>query len=146
MPVRNSAGKIAPGIDVRGDGGYVLAPPSIHPTGRRYEWSVDCASALATAPAWLLDRVFIGDRLDPPPRGTMVRFDLPRIQSAKAVPNVIDAILQACAGGKLTTTEASDLVNVISRLQSAVTFVELEQRIRQIETGMALPLRLAAVR
>ena len=50
-PVRNSASKIAPGIDVRGDGGYVLAPPSIHPSGRRYEWSVDCATALADAPA-----------------------------------------------------------------------------------------------
>ena len=51
IPVRNSASKIAPGIDVRGDGGYVLAPPSIHPSGRRYEWSVDCATALAEAPA-----------------------------------------------------------------------------------------------
>ena len=56
-PVRNSAGKIAAGIDVRGDGGYVLAPPSIHPTGRPYEWSVDCGSSLAEAPAWLLDKV-----------------------------------------------------------------------------------------
>ena len=27
-----------PGIDVRGDGGYVIAPPSIHPNGGRYEW------------------------------------------------------------------------------------------------------------
>lgn len=27
-----------PGIDVRGDGGYVVAPPSIHPNGRRYQW------------------------------------------------------------------------------------------------------------
>jgi len=55
--VPNSASKVAPGCDIRGNGGYVLAPPSIHPSGRRYEWSVDCADALAAAPAWLLDRV-----------------------------------------------------------------------------------------
>jgi hypothetical protein len=56
-PVRNSAGKIAPGIDTRGDGGYVLVPPSLHPSGRRYHWSVDSASTLAEAPGWLLARV-----------------------------------------------------------------------------------------
>lgn len=27
-----------PGIDLRGDGGYVVAPPSIHPSGYQYEW------------------------------------------------------------------------------------------------------------
>ena len=54
QPVRNSAGKLAPGIDVRGDGGYVLAPPSKHPSGRRYCWSVDSANAFAPAPEWLL--------------------------------------------------------------------------------------------
>jgi hypothetical protein len=32
-------------------------------------------------------------------------------------PNAIDAMLQACAGGKLTSTEASDLASVITRLQ-----------------------------
>jgi hypothetical protein len=57
MPVRNSAGRVAPGIDVRATGGYVLTPPSIHPGGRRYVWSVDSASAFATAPRWLLDRI-----------------------------------------------------------------------------------------
>jgi hypothetical protein len=56
-PVPNSAGKIAPGIDTRGEGGYVLSPPSIHPSGRRYAWSVDSASALAAAPDWLLQLI-----------------------------------------------------------------------------------------
>lgn len=53
--IRNSAGKLAPGIDVRGDGGYVIAPPSIHPaTKRAYRWSVDFASEFADAPVWLI--------------------------------------------------------------------------------------------
>lgn len=27
-----------PGIDLRAEGGYVVAPPSIHPSGHQYEW------------------------------------------------------------------------------------------------------------
>lgn len=37
--IRNDAGKkFGPGIDVRGEGGYVLLPPSTHATRRVYEW------------------------------------------------------------------------------------------------------------
>ncbi len=36
--LRCSAGKIGPGLDIRGAGGYCLAPPSKHKNGTRYEW------------------------------------------------------------------------------------------------------------
>ncbi|MDH5296605.1 MAG: bifunctional DNA primase/polymerase [Nitrospirota bacterium] len=40
-PLGNSAGKLGPGLDIRADGGQVVAPPSIHPkTGGSYEWEV----------------------------------------------------------------------------------------------------------
>jgi hypothetical protein len=57
VPIRNSAGRIAAGIDVRGDGGYVIAPPSLHPSGKPYCWSVDSAGAFAEAPGWLIARI-----------------------------------------------------------------------------------------
>jgi hypothetical protein len=43
--------------DVRGNGGYVLAPPSVHPSGRRYAWSVDSGDSFEDAPGWLIEAV-----------------------------------------------------------------------------------------
>jgi hypothetical protein len=55
--LKNTEGRIAPKIDSRGDGGYVLSPPSLHPSGRRYAWSVDSTNTFAEAPGWLLDKI-----------------------------------------------------------------------------------------
>jgi hypothetical protein len=54
VPLRCSAGKVAPGIDIRADGGFAVVPPSVHPSGARYHWSVDSAQSFAVAPDWLI--------------------------------------------------------------------------------------------
>jgi hypothetical protein len=51
---------LAPGIDLRGDGGCVVAPPSLHPSGRYYAWVLSHEienTALAPVPEWLLREV-----------------------------------------------------------------------------------------
>jgi len=51
--IANSVGQLGAGLDVRGDGGYVIAPPSVHPNGRPYCWNVDTTRDFAAAPDWL---------------------------------------------------------------------------------------------
>jgi Bifunctional DNA primase/polymerase, N-terminal len=52
-PIQCSADdRIGRGLDVRGDGGYVIAPPSVHPDGPIYCWTNDRTPAVA--PEWLV--------------------------------------------------------------------------------------------
>lgn len=78
--VRNVAG-LLPGIDIRGTGGQVVAPPSIHPeTGRRYEWDglreIE-ETPIAEAPPWLID--------------LLVKHNKPEFKTARTVPDKIHA-------------------------------------------------------
>lgn len=40
VELRNKTG-VRPGIDIRADGGYVVAPPSPHQSGNRYVWEIE---------------------------------------------------------------------------------------------------------
>jgi hypothetical protein len=52
----NSSGRLGEGLDVRGDGGYVVAPPSRHHCGRRYRW-IGAADRPPALPQWLSELV-----------------------------------------------------------------------------------------
>jgi hypothetical protein len=51
--IGSSAGQIAPGIDVKGDGGGVVAPPSVHFSGKPYTWIRPLTSEFPPLPEWL---------------------------------------------------------------------------------------------
>lgn len=56
--IGNNAGKIGKGIDVRGNNGQVLIPPSIHPNGNPYSWlhsPQECE--VARPPSWLINLI-----------------------------------------------------------------------------------------
>lgn len=58
--LRNSAGKLGPGLDTRGAGGFVVLPPSIHPNGTAYRWDAGARFGdvdPAPVPDWIRDQL-----------------------------------------------------------------------------------------
>jgi len=69
-PLGLRCAKLGEGLDLKANGGYIIAPPSIHPSGRAYGW--DAAHhpedvELAPAPAWLLNLIGQATRSGPAP-------------------------------------------------------------------------------
>lgn len=70
--IRNTTSAIAPGVDIRGEGGQIIAPPSVHPTFGFYAWEEGLAPGqveIADAPDWLvkvaLESSKVGRRVRP---------------------------------------------------------------------------------
>jgi hypothetical protein len=49
--------KLGKNLDVRGDGGYIIGPPSKHASGNQYSWDESQGWQIADAPEWLIDLI-----------------------------------------------------------------------------------------
>jgi hypothetical protein len=57
VEIPSKAGALGPGLDIRADAGYVIAPPSLHVSGARYCWEFSARIhevPVADLPRWLL--------------------------------------------------------------------------------------------
>ena len=87
---------IGAGLDVRGDGGQIVAYPTLHPNGLPYQWQAGCSPSeivVADAPGWLL---------------AMVTVDPPVEQPAKKAPS-------SSISGRASSASASTRPSVRSR-------------------------------
>ena len=89
---------VVPGIDVRGDGGYIVAPPSIHRSGNLYRW-LDENTPIAEWPSWLIALLCPGPKASP-------RMDKPTAANRSqayvgaALRNELEQLAQAMAGDR----------------------------------------------
>lgn len=146
----NVFGRDMPGLDTRGRGGYVVAAPSLHVSGQRYEW-LDNLGAMDPHP-WpgVLSRLMDPPRLQPvKPAGPTVRVG--DRYAAAALAGEVEQVRNTGEGGRnnqlhqaavklgsLVAGGALDADAVRDELLSAAQYIGLPDReARQtIESGM----------
>jgi hypothetical protein len=107
LVIPNSASRLGPNIDVRGQGGYILAAPSIHPeTKTEYRWHEDRQPdrvPLAPAPEWLIRLLTQTPEYSPPPRPILNSVNCLTAYGAAALEGALNDILDAGPGTQRDT-------------------------------------------
>lgn len=66
---------IMPGLDIRGDGGYVAAPASVHPNGAAYQWEIIPPCPLPPLPDFLRQKLNTEKRAKPHFKNTIPKSE-----------------------------------------------------------------------
>ena len=101
-----NAVKLLPGVDLRADGGLFVAAPSVHASGRTYQWELTPDEAgIADPPAWLLEAIRQAAAQAKPHRLTAEDWsrDIPEGQRNTELTRRAGSLL---AGGRMEPAEA----------------------------------------
>jgi hypothetical protein len=74
------------------------------------------------------------DRIAPVRKGRPIRFNLPDSRNAEDVAAALEAVVGAMANGELTPDEAQMVANVLEIRRRAIETVDLENRLRVLES------------
>lgn len=143
--VRNGV-RVLPGLDTRSAGGYVVAPPSVHPNGRSYRWIVEPGEVeVAAAPEWLvalLEPVELPEPA-PPPRRPAGSGDLSRY-AAVAVERACKRVAKAHVGAQCDTLEHEAFG--LGRLVGGDVLPRAEARAGLVAAGLRMPSAVGRAR
>lgn len=123
-----------PGAEVRGEGGYVILPPSWHPSGRQYSWAPD--QEPCEAPAELLD--IVRKKAEP------AAAETPQASSGVNTPYGMKALQEECAA-ILTApmgTQEGTLNSAALKIGGLVAGSALDHQFaasRLVSAGMMMP-------
>ncbi|WP_428937789.1 phage/plasmid primase, P4 family [Fontivita pretiosa] len=143
-PLRNSAGRLAEHIDVRGEGGQVVFVGSIHPdTKRPYQWlegHEPWNMALAPLPTSILDRLKPKERAFRRPRSARRQLGESRLAEF-ILRSEVQSVVQAPEGTRNQTlnTAAFTLGRLVGGGHLRRTDVEAELRAAAVAAGLAEP-------
>lgn len=158
IKIRSGAGKFAPGVDSKSDGGYIVVSPSRHPrTGRPYRWLTSFADDPAPLPQHWLDVLREPDRPAPPGpvripahagsryAEAAMRGELEKLLSLEGTEGTRNDELNrsAFALGQLTAGGALDREQTVSLLEKVGERIGL--RVGEVRVTVASGMRAGAL-